>query len=76
MRDSLALAPLVLLLAILGPSCYIVKFLPHFHGKTCPVQEEQMECNYSTGMIYWIPRDMRWVCGIAAPSASAFAESS
>ena len=50
--------------------------LLYFHGKTCPVQEEHMECNYSTGMIYWIPRDMRWVCGIAAPSASAFAESS
>ena len=31
---------------------------------------------YRTGMMYWIPREMRWVWGIAAPSVFAIWESS
>ena len=28
--------------------------------------------SYSTGIIYCIPSEMRWVCGMTAPNASAF----
>ena len=31
---------------------------------------------YSTGIMYWIPSEMRWVCGLVAPSAFAFSVSS